>query len=840
MLPRVLLCLLLLVALPALAEDTPEPIAPDRVLFAGPVPVALPAFHDAATAGVELKDLLGEQTIMPGRDRPAAGDLWQAVVPGALEAPGGAAMGWTAFYVTSDRYQKAKLTVVTSQEIKGALNGAGLSLAKAEGDTLTADLELEMGTHLVVLRTLFAGEEDETWSVDMAVSPAAEAGDLSLRLGIAPTLRTDIRLVLNSPRMGSMALSPDGSFTAISLSEYRDGENRESWLEIRGTDGGQLVAYWRGGGVPTGLHWLHTGNRVTWATETDGKTTVWLHDLANQTVQPVLEGVADIGRWSWSPEGDFLVYAVNVEAEDDDRRVKRVKHPADRQPWDRNRSYLMQAFPADGTQRRLTAGTTSPGSWRISPDGGSVLFFVGEPDITNRPFFTSELWLLDLADLSVEKLLDDPWIGGAEFSPTGDVLVLQGSPSAFDGLGRDLPENVTPNDYGGQLFLWSLADREPVAITREFTPAVAWIEWASADDRIYARCTDTQYSNIYRYDTGDDEWEQVDTGFGFTDEIELPLDGRRAVARGTSGTTPNRLHAVDLKKNRWELIHDPGAEQWRDVEFGVMTPWQAPLPNGELLDGRIYFPPGFDAAKKYPVIVYYYGGTSPVTVDFGGRYPKNVWAGQDYIIYVPQPSGATGYGQEMAARHVNDWGRITAMEVIEGTRAFLAAHPYADPEAVGCIGASYGGFLTEYVVTQTDLFAAAVSHAGISSISSYWGEGLWGYAYGARALADAYPWSDKELYVEQSALFHADKITTPLLMVHGDSDTNVPVGESDQLFTALKILGREVEYVQIQGQNHWVLDHGQRVVWNDTILAFFAKYLKGRDGWWEGLYPSDD
>ena len=80
----------------------------------------------------------------------------------------------------------------------------------------------------------------------------------------------------------------------------------------------------------------------------------------------------------------------------------------------------------------------------------------------------------------------------------------------------------------------------------------------------------------------------------------------------------------------------------------------------------------------------------------------------------------------------------------------------------------------------------------------------------------------------------------PLLLVHGDSDTNVPVGESDQLFTALKLLGREVEYVQIQGQNHWVVDYEQRIVWNDTILAFFAKHLKKREAWWDALYPEPE
>jgi len=333
----------------------------------------------------------------------------------------------------------------------------------------------------------------------------------------------------------------------------------------------------------------------------------------------------------------------------------------------------------------------------------------------------------------------------------------------------------------------------------------------------------------------------VETGLGANDELALPRTGTTAVVRGTDATTPNRVRTVDLKSGKSALLLDPGAEAWRDVVFGKSEPWVATLPDGSQLDGRIWYPVGFDPARTYPVIVYYYGGTSPIDVSFGGRYPKNVWAGEGYAVYVPNPSGATGYGQEYAARHVNDWGKRTAMEVIEGTKAFLAAHPWADPEAVGCMGASYGGFLTEYVITQTDIFAAAVSHAGISSISSYWGEGLWGYAYGARALANAFPWSDRDLYVEQSALFNADRIHTPLLLVHGDSDTNVPVGESDQLFTALKMLGREVEYVQMQGQDHWVQDHDQRITWNDTIMAFFARYLKGRAAWWDAMYaaPTD-
>jgi dipeptidyl aminopeptidase/acylaminoacyl peptidase len=551
----------------------------------------------------------------------------------------------------------------------------------------------------------------------------------------------------------------------------------------------------------------------------------------------VLADVEKLGGWAWAPDGESLIYSINRSPDDDPRKIKRVQHPADRQPWWRGRSHLMQVFVPGGLTRRLTAGPVSPNGWEISPDGRKMLFFTGEPNITERPFFTSELWLMDMETLAVEKVLDDPFVGGATFSPDGKTLCLQGSPSAFDYLGNTLPEGVQPNDYGGQLYLYDLASGKAEAVARDFQPDITSVQWSRHDGFIYARTTDTQYNSVYRFKPGG-SWERITTGLEVTSRFTVAREAAIGLASGSSATTPNRLYAVDLEKNKARLLLDPGVTDYQDNVFGKVENWVATLPDGMELDGFVYYPPDFDASKKYPVIVYYYGGTSPITRDFGGRYPKNIWAGQGYVVYVPNPSGATGYGQEYAARHVNDWGVLTAPEVIEGTKAFLAAHDFADPARVGCMGASYGGFLTEYLVTQTDIFAAAVSHAGISDISSYWGEGLWGYAYGSRALANSFPWKDRDLFVEQSPLFHADKITTPLLLVHGDSDVNVPKGESDQLFTALKILGREVEYVQIVGQDHHILDHEQRIVWNDTILAFLAKYLKERPAWWDDMYPA--
>ena len=851
-----LLALALLASVAVLADEpATETVSVDHVLHLGPLPLPLPAFHDADRHGVTLDQLLEFRSLDIAALRPQdglkiarpGGDTarWRTTdTPVHLDRDHGtAAEAWCAFYLRSDRWQEAKLVVDAPEgaHLQAWLDGETVALkdvfADAGAKTRQGDLELQIGTRLVVIRTVAGADLDADWTVTPHLERCADLPATALTATTESRRRADIDLILDAPRVSSAQISPDGALVAVQLAETPAGGKKQSWLEIRSTRDGALVTTWRGSDAD-GLQWAPDGRRLSFTLRTDKLADLWLFDIESGRTTPLLRNVQDMGRYAWTPDGASVVYEVRVEAEKDDRKVKHVINPADRQGWWRDRAYLAMAAVPSGVTRRLTAGPLAPGSWSIAPDGKRLLFFLEDQDIAGgRPYFSSELWEMDLTTLAAEKILTDRWVGGASYGPDRDVLLLQGSPSAFDGLGRKLPDGVQANDYGGQLYLYDRTTGRASTLTLDLVPDIAGAWWSLDDGMVYALCTDTQFQNAYRCDPDKADWQRLDTGVEYTDQLDVARNGRTAVTRGTGATVPSKVFAVDLKNGKPRLLLDPGRDAWSDVAFGEVTYWQAPLPDGEKLDGRIYWPADYDASQTYPVIVYYYGGTSPVTVDFGGRYPKNVWAGQDYIIYVPEPSGATGYGQEFAARHVNDWGKRTAWEVIEATRAFLAEYPSADADHVGCIGASYGGFLTEYITTQTDLFAAAVSHAGISSISSYWGEGLWGYVYGARALAGAFPWQDRDLYVEQSALFHADKITTPLLLVHGDSDTNVPVGESDQLFTALKLLGREVEYVQIQGQNHWILDHDQRVVWNDTILAFFAKWLKERDAWWDAMYP---
>ena len=790
---------------------------------------AFAADDSGSSPAADLPPSLDPATVdpIPGRDGWRASDL-----PAAIDGDGPA---WFALRLQPDRWLQPTLTAASAHPVQAWLDGVKVELKEKDGDR-TAELTLTPGDHVLLLRCLRDAEKEEARGLAVSLALPDDVPAAALRAATAPARPVDIHDVLDAPRVRDLAVSPDGTLVALTLSSQNPDER---WLEVRDARDGSPVESWRGLDAPGGVVWHPHGRALSYTQSDDGKTTLWLYDLDARRAEPVLRGVEHFGGYAWNPDGRSVVYAVSTEEKDDGDGMKRLRAIEDRWPWWRTTSHLYEATWPEGRTRRLTAGEVSATGFEFDAAGAHLLLSRTFPDPQNRPYSRTEWSELDLATLTVERLLteEERWIGDVVYGPDRNTLILTGSPSAFGGAGRDLPDGVQANDYGGQVYLYDRAAKAVTPLTRGFDPDVNQVIWHAPTKRLLAEVQDRQ---LVRLAAGDLKggWTLLDAGVDVVSGWDAARRADVVVAQGTGVSTPQHVNALSVKKGRPRLLLDPGAARYEHVTFGAVEPFVATLPDGAELDGRVYYPRGYVPGRKYPVIVYYYGGTSPITRDFGGRYPKNIWAADGYFVYVPNPSGATGYGQEYAARHVNDWGRLTAPEVIAGAQAFLAAHPDADADKVGCIGASYGGFLTMHLVTQTDMFAAAVSHAGISSISSYWAEGYWGYGYGARALANSFPWSDPELYVGQSPLFHADAITTPLLLLHGFDDTNVPKGESDGLYIALTMLGRDVEYVQIAGQDHHILDHDKRIRWNDTILAYFDWKLKGQDGWWKSLHEA--
>jgi dipeptidyl aminopeptidase/acylaminoacyl peptidase len=316
----------------------------------------------------------------------------------------------------------------------------------------------------------------------------------------------------------------------------------------------------------------------------------------------------------------------------------------------------------------------------------------------------------------------------------------------------------------------------------------------------------------------------------FIDEPCLSKDGNLLAYIGMSPDQPNVLYLNS--KNRERIVLDPNAGMLPDFEFGNYSDRDFVNSRGDTIEGWLYYPPDFSPDKTWPLVVYYYGGVSPRDLRFSVFYQFLLANG--YVLYILNPSGAHGYGQEFADLHANDWGTIATQDIIEGTEKVLAEHSYLDRNHIGATGGSYGGFITLDLMTKTDMFTTAIDMYGISNITSYFGGGTWGYWYGEIALPGSYPWTRPDVFVEKSPIFHADKIKTPLLILHGGGDINVPPLESDQMFVALKLLGRETTMIKFDDESHNINTKYENLIEHrEMMLEWFNKYLKEQPAAWD-------
>ncbi|MBI4881813.1 MAG: S9 family peptidase [Planctomycetes bacterium] len=872
LLPRALAltaCLLPFLPLPAAhAQDDAArretPIA--EWLLAGPAGLPLPAFHDAAENGCTAAkllalDLLDVLHLAPAQGASFPGPRGDALVwtrTAALDLPAGAqpAVAWAAARAQNARFTKAKLVVRSCHLLQVFVDGKevgkkekveqrdqGAAEPPAPGE-VSAEVALEPGDHLVLVEALFSPGADAPWTVSAQFVQEGAWTAAEIVVHAAARRGPSIGDLLDTEAVSWVSLSPDGELAALGCRcPEVPAEHAATWVEIRSAQSGELLRTSAGLGDLADFAWrpgpAAAPAAFSFVARAGDKATVWCAAAPAGPAEKLLEDVTKLTAYRWTPDGRSLIYTVAEEPKKDERGVRRMRGLADRFPGQRTRNHLHQAFLAGGVRRRLTAGPLDAALQDIHPNSSRLLFSRRYYDLTERPFSRDELFELDLATLEARPLLASAAFDAACYAPDGERILLRGGPTLGLEHAENIPGEYVPNDYDKGLYLLDRAGRV-AALAPDFAPSIEEALWSAVDGMIYARAEEGARVALFRCDPVQGGFAALPCGLEVVTGMSLASRAARLAVHGSSAIEPPRVLAIDLAGGAPpRLLHVPGAGTWAGVEPGAVRDWSFTTSGGSVIDGCVHYPPGFDAGRTYPCIVYFYGGTSPVSREFGGRYPRNVWAAHGYVVYVLNPSGATGYGQDFSDRHVNDWGKRTADEIIEGTRAFLDAHPFADRAKVGCIGASYGGFMTMLLLTRTDLFRAAVAHAGISSISSYWGEGYWGHLYSAVATAESYPWNRPDLYVEQSPLFHADRIHTPLLLLHGAADTNVPVGESEQMYTALRLLGREVELLKFEGEDHRILTYPKRQLWMKTILAWFDKQLKGEPEWWDALHQDE-
>ena len=827
---------LLAAALMASISASAETIEVKTLKYAGPYAVAQPWMADSVNIKGEAFDL--KQLL----DSPLSFTLLnkgKEVTAAQLLADKQDALHLASFCVSNTQRTKATIAVEGLEQYRLFVDGEQVEVNGDKAETI-----LTPSQHTVVIKYLTRkNASSDKKSIKLTVTAANGA---PLSVGDATVKRAyNIYDVICAPNYPSVSISPNGKFIVVRKTWVDRKGNNHSISELRNSQTNRLMATFE-----ESVKWMPSSNKL-YFTQKASDSSIAGEEKQDGTLQlitinpltmerTVLAANIPDGWFQFTPDEKTLIYTLYTEGRKKDAQVYDVKEPDDRQPGWRSRSYLAKFDLASGVLQPLTFGYHNVYLNDISADSRYLLIGKSEERLTKRPTTLNSYYRLNLNDMSVETLIEKgEFLNSAQFSPDGKSILVSASPEAFNGIGKNVEEGQTPSMIDTQLYLMTLSDKKVRALTRDFNPNVLSTEWSKVDGNIYFTAEDKDCVHLFQLNPKSGKFTLLKTPEEYIKSFSIASSAAEMAFSGQSASNADRLYKMNTKALKSQLVDDLSARELKDVELGECKAWNFVNSRGDTLCCRYYLPPHFDAAKKYPMIVNYYGGCSPTSRMFQSRYPHHVYAAMGYVVLVVNPSGATGFGQKFSARHVETAGEGVAEDIISSTQAFCDEHAFVNRKKIGCIGASYGGFMTQYLQTKTDLFAAAISHAGISDHTSYWGEGYWGYSYSEVSMANEYPWTNKHLFVDQSPLYNADKIHTPLLFVHGTADNNVPVGESIQLYTALKLLGRPTAMVLVDGQDHHIIDYEKRLKWQNTIFAWFAKWLQNDASWWTEMYGDE-
>ena len=763
---------------------------------------------------------------------------WRYVKAGAagfrLE---GAGVYWLAARLTSDRWAELSLSASGADSL--------FADGRALGGGATGVLAVGRGARFVFARAVV---EAGGATISISAEGEAELGwDLDARLSLS-----DLDRARAIASISDIAVSPGGALVARRLSR-RDpegegrrgevsvvaelGERRSNGLggpdarPVAFTPGGDALLLRRPGGGGTDL--------LLW------EVPAW--EVSTGPIRTVLSGEPGLGLIKIGPDGQRLLIVSTRGLDPHERDADAPRR------WDVLRERVLDWDPLPhlhlieletGARRVLTR----PGDWTLddaafSSDGSSVLYGRTRPQ-SERPWFLTEIRHLDLA--TGEDRLIAEFTGGWEVRPQAFAPHPDGRRLAFLGpphqVGDAHPEHSI---YNKQVWMLDLDSGHYERVTRDQRYAYFGGRnlpaWEPGGRSLLLPANAGSRNVLVRLEPVEGTWraQEIATAHEHIGSIAASPHATAVAFVAGGPTAPAALF-------RKVLVRGPGAWEAPNAALAGRFRWSPALdasfrgPGGEEIEAwwyrplspRAELPEADPEPASVPLIVYYYGGNSPVTRGFNVTH--QFWAANGYAVLVINPRGAYGYGEAFADHHAGDGGQAAGDDVLAGTRALLERTPELDPTSVGCYGGSYGGFLTMHLVGRSDLFAAACSMYGIADQATYWGQGTWGWTYGDMANAGALPWRDPEFYLRASPLFQADGIRTPLLLLHGEADANVTPGESWEMFTALKVLGREAEMVTFPGEGHgiagrWASDVAHRTM----MLEWFDAWLKGRPQAWE-------
>jgi dipeptidyl aminopeptidase/acylaminoacyl peptidase len=633
----------------------------------------------------------------------------------------------------------------------------------------------------------------------------------------AQTRAVTIDDILAVKAVGSATISPDGSqvlYTVRQWEEERDRMQSRTHIWKVPASGGaarQITFGQRGDSQP---QWSPDGRYISFLSargtaagegEEGPRPQLYLMRADGGEAWKLTDAKEGVTGYAWAPDSSRIAY-LTVDPRSDAQAAE-VRRRDDERVFEGDFRYT-HLWTID-VESRETSRVTDGSSWSVrgapswAPDSKRLVFAAGVTTMLRD--YRSDIYIADLSTKQVEKISTNPASDGQPtWSPDGTKIAWVTQPP----MGKALPDGTLPSSINNnRLALYDVAAKSIRDLgSREFDLDAGTPEWLPDSKTILFTAGKRAYREVFRVDVSTGQYTQL------TQQETLQLgsvskDGGTIALTMDSPTTPTEVYVSDASFGSFKKLTDTNP-QTRELALGeseVVT-WKSS--DGWEIEGVLLKPVGYRPGTRYPLLVVAHGGPAGAYVDnfrVGGLEGGQLWAGQGWAVLYPNPRGSTNYGEKFLQANINDWGGGDYRDIMAGVDAMIA-RGIADPNRMAHIGWSYGGYMTSWVISQTNRFKAAMVGAGLTNMVSMYGTNdipnvLVSY-FGGVAGKETLP-----LYTARSAMTSIDKITTPTLILHGANDERVPTGQAYELFRGLKDRGRTVELVFYPREGHGISEY---------------------------------
>ena len=642
-------------------------------------------------------------------------------------------------------------------------------------------------------------------------------------------------------RIGTFDLSPDGKQIVFDVTVYNMDENKgNSDIYLINVDGSGLHPLKNSDKNETNPKFLPDGKKVSYLIE-DQIHTCNLDGSDDIQLTNLYTGVND---YRWSHDGKKLLLTSNVYPDcgsqdcnkkvDEEKKktkvnVKIITHLMFRY-WNRwlngKRSHL---FLFDTVSKEyddlnykmhndippLDLGSSS--DFNFSPDDREIAFTMN-PDTVVATSTNNEIYIVKVSEIKKDEKAPAKKISESKGNDNQPVYSPDGKYIAFTSM--LVPGHESAQSY---LILYDRANGKLKNLTKRFSRSAGELKWSPDSKSIYFTAENEIFNSIYKININSGKINLIlrnhsNTGLTISD------NGKSIYYKQQKSTRPYEIFSMneDRKINQITFLNK---ELLSDIEMIPIDTFWTKGAEGVNIQSILVKPPFFNPKKKYPLIFLIHGGPQGHWEDdFHYRWNTELFASQGYVVIAPNPTGSTGYGQDLTNAVSSDWGGRPYIDLMNVYDYAIKNFDYIDPKNTFAAGASYGGYMINWIEGHTNRFNALVSHDGVFNTISEWGttEELWFSEWEFKGT----PWTNRELYEKWNPQRFIQNAKTPMLIIEGANDFRVPEDQAFQLFTSLQRLGVDSKLLYFPDEYHFVVKPQDARFWWNSIFEWFSKYKK--------------